>query len=73
MELNINLDSDVLEVIQDYLDDIKFKGTPEEYFAGKTNLLIDEIIKYRWLKINKVKSTSNKVLDIKKAIQKKNK
>ena len=67
MEVTLNLDADTLAVVQEYLEEMKYTGTPEEYFASHCDRLLSNIVKDKWEKINKNKSMEDKIADIKKA------
>lgn len=65
MQINLDLDTSEIEVIEEYLEDIKFDGTPEEYFEKNATNLFNDIVKDRWDKMNRGKTVSEKVLEIK--------
>jgi hypothetical protein len=65
MQITVNTDTDTLNIIQDYLDEIQFTGTPEEYFEKNCDRLLKNIIKDRWQNLHKNKSIQDKIKDIK--------
>jgi len=64
IKITLDLDEDTLAVIQAYLDEMKYEGTPEEYFEANCGRLKDSIIKDRWRKMNKGKTIEQRVAEI---------